>query len=369
MKFLARSAVLVLLAALAPLGAHACTSWMVFSDLTKNNTNILHKNRDIKWRRIGVYLSDKKSKFKWVALGNDGNTNMGINSAGLAVVMNSGEKCIEPPNDKTKKSTPALLKEFVSSCGSAAQAVEKLQQYVKAGNYYHGESGSIFFFCDTQEGYVCEITAKTCSVQRYDHSYTVRANIWQNPDMYALSRNYLARYINSSGRVYCAISELNSALDKNHKITVSDIFALSRQCQMPKDSPTKRAVCNKSTNSSATLEIDRQYPDVLSTMYAAIGSPRNTVYVPVPVCTVKLHPAMSDLRWSGASWKRFDKLGFSAPIPEEWSAFEKRAMAKYTAARDQARKLLDAGKRDKAIKLINDTAASIWDEAVKLLKL
>ena len=367
MKFFARSAVWVLLAALAPFGAHACTSWMVFSDLTKNNTNILHKNRDIKWRRIGVYLSDKKSKFKWVALGNDGNTNMGINSAGLAVVMNSGEKCSEPPNDITKKSTPALLKEFVSSCGSAAQAVEKLQQYVKAGNYYHGESGSIFFFCDTEEGYVCEITAKTCSVQRYDHGYTVRANIWQNPDMYALSRNYLSRYINSSGRVHSAIMGLNGALDRHHKITIEDIFDVSRHYQMPKDAPTKRSLCGQTTNSSATLEIDRQYPDVLSTMYATIGNPRNTVYVPVPVCAKELHPAMSDLRWSGAAWKRFDELSFSAPIPEEWKTFEKNSMAKYTSAKAQARKLLDAGKRDEAIKLMNDTAAAIWAEAAKLL--
>ena len=29
-----------------PFKAACCTSWMVFSDLTGNNTNILHKNRD-----------------------------------------------------------------------------------------------------------------------------------------------------------------------------------------------------------------------------------------------------------------------------------------------------------------------------------
>ena len=370
MKISNQSCLAVLIAAItawSPVASFACTSWMVFSDLTKNNTNILHKNRDAKWRKIAVYLSDEKSQFKWVALGSNGSINMAINATGLAGVMNSGEKCIEPTTDKTKKGTPALLQEVLSSCDSAAQAVEKLQQFVKVGDYYHGEAGSIFFFCDTKEGFVCEITAKTCSVQRYDHGYTARANIWQNPDMYMLSRNSLDKYINSSGRVHSAIMGLNGALDRHHKITIEDIFDVSRHYQMPKDAPTKRSLCGQTTNSSATLEIDRQYPDVLSTMYATIGNPRNTVYVPVPVCAKELHPAMSDLRWSGAAWKRFDELSFSAPIPEEWKTFEKNSMAKYTSAKAQARKLLDAGKRDEAIKLMNDTAAAIWAEAAKLL--
>ena len=33
---------------------HECTSWMIFSDLTGNNTNILHKNRDATARSIAV---------------------------------------------------------------------------------------------------------------------------------------------------------------------------------------------------------------------------------------------------------------------------------------------------------------------------
>lgn len=40
---------------------HECTSWIVFSDLTENNTNILHKKRDSKKRQIAVYLSPADS--------------------------------------------------------------------------------------------------------------------------------------------------------------------------------------------------------------------------------------------------------------------------------------------------------------------
>lgn len=370
MKFRTKSVVAVaLLVGWMPLATYACTSWMIFSDLTKNNTNILHKNRDSVRKRIAVYLSGPKSERKWIGLGNNSSINMGMNSSGLAVAMNSGEKCIEPPSKKGKKNSPTIVRAILASCDSAGQAAERLKQFISEGDYYHGASGGIFVFCDSKEGFVCEVTGKTCSVQRYDHGYTVRANIWQNPDMYALSRNDLKRYINSSGRVFVSISGLNKALDNHGNITVADIAELSRHYQMPDDAPTARSVCGAGTISGGTMEIDRQYPDVLSTMYAVLGNPRCTVYIPVPVCVNKLHPAISNLKWTDASWKRFDGLQYTAPIPDSWRNFEKQSGKKYSDAKDQARKLLDEGKRDEAIKMLNDNAGEIWAEAVKLLEL
>ncbi len=111
-------------AAVAPLPVLGCTSWMVFSDLTKNGTNILHKNRDSANRKIVVTLSPEGSPRKWIALGS-GDTNSAINSSGLAVCMNSGEKCIDPPKKvKGRKSTARIQRVLLESCDTAAQAVE-----------------------------------------------------------------------------------------------------------------------------------------------------------------------------------------------------------------------------------------------------
>lgn len=362
----------VLFMAGASLEVQACTSWMIFSDFTKNNTNILHKNRDSTIRIISVTLSKKSAARKWVALGSDRNgngANMGINSSGLAGVMNSGERCIDHSTDKTKKGTPAILRVILESCDTAAQAVEKLKEIMKAGDYWHKKSGSIFFFCDKNEGYVCEMTAKDCSAQKYTRGYTVRANIWQNPNMYERSRNNLKTYMNSSARAFMAISGLNQIYDKYKKIPLEDIFALSRHYLMPEDSQQKRSLCFKYTNSTASLEIDRQYPGILSTLYVTIGHPRHTLYIPVPVCTEKLLPAMADFSWSKKVWERFDKLKLEAPIPAEWTKFEKDALAKYAASKEEARKLLMKGKKAEAAKVLNTTAMSIWKEAAALMKI
>ncbi len=360
-----------LIAATVPQCVCACTSWMVFSDLTKNGTNILHKNRDAAAKKLAIYLSNPSSPRKWVALSNDKNIiNSGINASGLAGAMNSGELCIDPPNtNKDGKGTPKIMWVILESCDTARQAVDKLKEILKSGDYNHGKKGSTFFFCDPNEGYVCEITAKHCSVQKIDNGYTVRANIWQNPGMYALSRNTIKGHLNSSARAYMAIYHLNQAIDKHGKVTLPDIFDASRHCKMPKESSEKRSLCGKNTNSGCTVEIDKENPDVLSVLYATIGPPRNTIYVPVPVCAEKIHPAMGDLKWSTAAWKRFDKLTYAAEVPAEWTKFEIDSVKKMNQAKENARKLLKAGKRTEAVKLMNSTAEAIWLEAAKLLNI
>ena len=381
-----------LIAVLNPFHAAACTSWMVFSDLTKNGTNILHKNRDATPRNVAVYLNPASSPRKWIGSGNNGGIYMGMNSSGLAVIMNNGEAYVNVQNStaKNRKTTPIMIRECLEQCDTAAQAVEYFKKIIADKLYYHpSKVGAIYFVCDRNEGYICEMTDNYVSVQKYTEGFTVRANIWQNPGMYQLARNSVKKYLNSSTRAFIALAGLNQIIDKNGKIAMLDLFTLSRHCAMPDNSPsertsseaerntdvlstlygTKRSICFKHTNSISSFEIDKQYPDVLSTMYTTVGHPRHTVYVPVPVCVEKLHPAMTDLRWSAASFTRRDKLNLEAPIPAEWTKFEADSMAKYNKAKDEARKLLNAGKRAEAVKLVNSTAEKIWNDAVKLLKI
>ncbi len=355
-------------AAVAPLPVLGCTSWMVFSDLTKNGTNILHKNRDSANRKIVVTLSPEGSPRKWIALGS-GDTNSAINSSGLAVCMNSGEKCIDPPKKvKGRKSTARIQLVLLESCDTAAQAVEALKKLIAAGDYSHGSSGSIFFILDAKEGYVCETTATVCSVQRYTCGYTVRASNWQNPGMYEHSRISADIYLRASNRAYCAFSGLNRLLDTHGKITVPDLLAFSRHCTMPKEALLPRTHCGKSTNSSSCMEIDKQYPGVLSTAYVTIGHPRHTVFLPIPVCAEKVLPAMQKLAWSATAFQRLDKLGLEAPLPPEWTKFEADFLARYAQAKDKARKLLAEDKRNDAVRLLNSVAEEIWKEAADLIK-
>ena len=345
---------------------HECTSWIIFSDLTKNNTNILHKNRDSSARNIRVMQSEKGSPRRWIGLGNDSSLCMGMNASGLAAIMNSGEICSDHRKDPTKNTTPALLKAILESCGTAASAVKKLQEFQHAGDYSHGKKGSIFFFADVKEGYICEMTANFCSVQRYDSSYTFRANIWHNPGMAQFSRNGVKRFLDSCGRESVVLDVFGSALDKNGKLTLTDTLKLCRQDKQLDGSPLERSVCFKNTNSAASLVIHREFPQTLSTLWVLIGHPRHTIYMPIPICAEKLLPSMLTPEWSAASWKRFTELGLHAEIPARWTTLEKQSIVSYGKAVADAEKLLRGGKKARAVKLLNQTASGIWKKAEAL---
>ncbi|MBQ6474442.1 MAG: hypothetical protein IJJ33_20850 [Victivallales bacterium] len=352
---------------------HECTSWLVFSDLTKNNTNILHKNRDASYRDVTVLLSPADSPRKWVGLGNavkgmtDGALCMGVNASGLAAVMNSGEKCTDNCQNPQGMGTPAILKAILTNCDTAAQALDALKGYLAQEKYVHGEKGSIFFFLDRDEAYIAEITAHYCSPQRYDHGYAFRANIWHNPGMASYSVSPLKAFLGSANREYMLFSALNKCIETQGRVTVGDILEISRLNELA-DSPIARTLCSKYTNSTSTLELDREYPQVVSTAYVLIGHPRHTICVPVPICADRVHPKMQSQEWVEADWRRFEAKGCDASVPGEWLAFEKEALVKYHAAQEKARTLMKEGKRDEAEKLLKDTAYSLWDEAAELIQ-
>ena len=352
---------------------HECTSWMVFSDLTRGKFNILHKSRDSETRRTAFLRSQPDAKRKWIGMGERRDAKiavaMGMNASGLAGVVNSGEKCIDNNTDRKAKGTLSILQHLLENCDTASQAVAEYKKLLKAKNYWHGDKGSIFLFCDTKEGYICENTANFISVQRYDRGYALRANNWYNPGMDQLADNPPRPYMYNSIRQYVVRTKLNEAIRKRGKVTVEDCLDLTRVCKNPESGLVlPRSICFESTNSASSFVIDHDYPDVLSTAWLCIGPPRNTVCVPVPICIKKCHPAMEDLRFSGTAWNKQKIRGFKVPLPAEFIAFEKQTFSQYAAALQKARALLEKGEKARAVEVLNTQAALIWQKAADILE-
>ena len=355
---------------------HECTSWLIFSDLTGNGTHILHKNRDAKPRNLMPLFSRPDSPRKWIGLG-DGEVGgtaagtvcvcMGMNSSGLAAVVNSGEKTVEPSDPQGTMGTPAIIQYCLAECDTAAQAVEKVREVLRSRRYSHGERGSIFFFMDTREAYIAELTAERCSALRYDHGYALRAKIRHNPDMAYAADDTDVHWLDSANREFAVIQNLNRVRRARGRITPADCLELSRLTAAPEGSPVARSICSRTTNSASTLVIDLKAPEVLSTGWFLIGPPRHTISLPFPICAENPLHSMTNLQWSKAAWKRFDAQGFDAELPPAWRDFESASLRQYETARAEAAKLLEAGRRGEAVTLLNDTAAAIWNSAEKLL--
>ena len=348
---------------------HECTSWMVFSDLTENGVNILHKNRDNHAQKVSAVMSSPNAKRKWVGLGNPNHNSptMGLNESGLAVAVNSGEKTNYHSSNPKGKNTVRICKEILENCGTAEEAVKKLKSFIDAKDYNHRKSGSIFLFMDAKEGYICEITAHYVAARKYDKGYICRANRWRFPEMDQFSNTPVNEVFGSSLRESIVKNSLKSVLRKGEKIDVEDIINIARDSKLYAPAKTTSAVCGKKTLSALTMVIDKEFPDVLSYGYALIGYPRHTICVPLPICIDKLPIEMVDGSWSAGSYKNLAKLGRFNKIPVEWIEFEKESRVKFEKTLAAARELVRNNKKHEAIKLLNQTALEIWQGAEKFV--
>ncbi len=340
---------------------HECTSWMFFPKFT-GGKRLLHKNRDADARGITLYKSQPGVAHSWLALGNNGKNNMVINDCGLSIVMNSGELTdeIEPPGEG-RLTTPEIAKELVENCTNASQAVVRYKRVLAERRYTHNNRGSIFFMMDTKSGYVVESTAHHAISAKVSGGMAIRANIWHNFGMSRYSNDDCGHTLNSTSREIQTRLGLNAALKANGIITLKDIWRTSRLRGDEKAIGNTSGICNKRTNSAATIESDAEFPDLLSTIYVAIGPPAHTAFLPVPFCLDKVPQDIADCSWAEAAFARHDKFGldFDDSI---WLPLEDEMLAVFGDAHSSARDLLRQNRRKEAIALMNNA----FDKCFKL---
>ena len=331
---------------------HECTSWMLFPELT-GGPMILHKNRDSGKKDIRLIKSDGDAKIKWLGLG-DENPCMGFNEKGVACVMNSGETTPEfAPATEGRLTTPEILVQILGNTKNAKEALKMLTGFIENGQYTHKERGSIFFIMDTKGGYIAELTAKRVMPVVVTGNMTIRANIWHNPGMAQFSRSGIKSTMNSQSREFQAAKGLNEALEKNGVIELEDIWRTSRMRGTMESVMTEHGLCNKTTNSAATIAIDKDFPNMLSTMYVAIGPVGHTMYIPAPICLKEIPQDIADRSWSKAAFARRDASGLAFDS-DVWLPHEKAVMAIYRPALAKAKKAMQNRRRKDAQDILND---------------
>ena len=342
---------------------HECTSWMLFPELT-GGPMILHKNRDSGKKDIRLIKNDGDAKIKWLGLG-DENPCMGFNEKGVACVMNSGETTPEfAPAEEGRLTTPEILVQILGNTKNAKEALKMLTGFIENGQYTHKERGSIFFIMDTKGGYIAELTAKRVMPVVVTGNMTIRANIWHNPGMAQFSRSGIKSTMNSQSREFQAAKGLNEALEKKGVIELEDIWRTSRMRGTMESVMTEHGLCNKTTNSAATIAIDRDYPNMLSTMYVAIGPVGHTMYIPAPICLKEIPQDIADRSWSKAAFARRDASGLAFDS-DVWLPHEKAVMAIYRPALAKAKKAMQNRRRKDAQDILNDAFGKCCEIARK----
>lgn len=349
---------------------HECTSWVVMPELTGGKKLLLHKNRDsVNPHKICLRRGTGKDGIEWIALADyNAGTNMGLNNRGLAVVMNSGDPSDGISTNRKGAVTPTLNQLLISSCSSAPEAVKLLEQCVREKNYNHGKRGSIWMIADPKIVYVVENDAVRIAAHPVVRGFCIRANCWHFPEMVIYSQHPVKQLI----KYYRRETAVRQCLFENGTrykapVTLEKIAEASRIGLIPED-PDCYPLCGKYTLAAATIEIDCEYPGLLSTLYGSFGPPSHTAYLPVPLLLdpAKIPAELATPVFSDGVFSRW-KARREFLAPDKLAAFELEMNRRHAAALEEARrKLKNGGTRQDVQKIMTEVFLRNWEALRKI---
>ena len=349
-----------------PQTSHECTSWIVMPEFTGGKQLHLHKNRDANSRHLTVLQVAVPGKHAWTGMGNTGSLTptMGVNDAGLAIAMNSGEKTAD--FNEGGFSTPALARILLEECRTAEDAVQLLETMILDKAYRHGDRGSIWFIADGSGAFIAEHNAAAFAAHPVD-GIGVRANFWHYPEMRPHSTEDPAERLRQRSRENTAYKILlDEGLLPRQIITAADHRKASRSSEVYGDS---RALCSYTTNSASLFSIDCEFPGELTTAWLACGPPRRALYIPIPVAVSNLpqellNGELADAFFANA-WEYTGKdparLNTRDVPTDELEKTESILEKNHTLAVENARALLKDGRNTEAAAVLEEAFRRNWD--------
>ena len=371
------SAVLGVLAVSA-FSAQACTSWVLRPEVTESGRMIVQKILDNPQSPLDADFRIAPNGWRWIRIGRHNGPSMAMNEKGVAITANCGDKNGDEPSRKGRQTFYSfeLLWHVVRNCATAAEGVEELKhigrnRLFRMPGKQDVKYGTILMVADAKRAFVVEIGDGYCEAAEITSGIYVVANAWRLPGCEAVSVGNGQDIRGNRAREVCAVKALR-ANQLDGKYTVRGCFDASRRIRGPKYVdrypfvPRNRESNNMSLMSGC-FEIDPEFPAFLSCAYTSLGPQRHTVYLPVPMAVRQLPDKMRDGRWAQMAFTHQEAFGPEHGDLQKFTELEDKFHKEFDAARDRARQLLKAGKKDAAVKLLNDTFERQYAEADKFL--
>ena len=362
----------LLSAALYP-AVDACTSWVIHPSATQSGMMIVQKCRDSYRSGLDADIKISPRGIKYMRIGGNRHYPLfGMNDRGVAVTMNDGDRTDNlkhPEGERAGIYATTTIKLLIGSCESARQAVDMLlhigrDKLKKGGN-------ATYFVADAERAFMIEVAHGYAEAQEIAGGLTVISNTWHLPGgeeiatkTYSSMRGDRAREANTRA------SLKNARVDG--KYTVRGCFDTSRRKskkELNEYFPFRHGDGKRPWMSLGCVcfEIDREFPAFLSYGYMALGPQQQTVYLPIPMAIGQLPEKIRDGRWAQLAYELKDAGGDDQPSIADFARLEDKFLAEVNMVRDRARRLLKAGQKDEAVKLLDDCFARQFAEADLLL--
>lgn len=341
-----------------------CTSWLAAPDISPTGNTVVQKVRDYQGQNmlsVKIYRS-APDRFRVVTVGDLWHSGACavMNEKGVVITQNDAPGTWEKNPRSVTFGSSYLLRYLAEHCATAAEALATLEKIYKSG-FVRG--GDLYFIADPAEGFVVESTSKSFVPARIGFGFDVRSNDFVLPGTVSIMQRERQAYLNGMNRRFSAVENLRNALKTKKHLEISDLIATSRLRDPEAEAAGMRQICMKDTISSMMFLPDAEYPEVLSTLFLALGPVRHTLFLPIPICLGKLPMELVNGSWAKRAFALREKIGLDHGRLEEFAALENKFIRGYFRCRTICRKLLAQNDRAGAEQLLEEFFFSCFKKA------
>lgn len=312
-----------------------CTIAVTHGAASADGRVCLLKNRDstplmAKLEQVVVIKSESESQRTVLAVGlrGDGGYPEGVNDAGLA----AAGSYVFPGEVGLRGAPPrVILRRILEKCSTVDEAIA----LIKSSRRRFGQN--LMLADRTGRAALVEYTPSKVKVIHIRNKTAARAN-----HHIALSSPQKRKPGKSSGLRYKRMKTLIEA--KAGALDVETLIAISRDRHRGN---SKNSIDNTATEFSTVIVPDPEFPASLSMVWAAIGRPATTPFLPI-----YMGEDVPDEFEDGAAWRIFRKLQNDRETLGRLLEIEKQALAESKTVEQKARELLRQGKRREAEMLL-----------------
>jgi len=358
--------------------AEACTSWVLRPEVTESGRMFIQKILDERYRnRLDADIRVAPNGWRWLRVGSFVNgASMTMNEKGVAMTTNCGDQNGEARPFFGKRhamGSGELQRLVIKNCATAAEGVEVLKNVARNKLFVYSSMnyGTILLIADAHRAFLVEIGDGYAEAAELANGIHVVANAWSLPGGESCSLYDLPSVRSNRTRKACVVKSLQDSRI-NGKYTLRGCFDTSRKIRRPRFTerhvfvPGNRKAKNMSLETTC-FEIDPEFPAYLSCAYMSLGPQRHTVFLPIPMALRQLPDKIRDGRWGEMAYAHQEAFGPEHGDLPKMTELEDKFIAEFKTTRDRARQLLKKGKKDEAVKLLNDCFDRQYAEADKLM--
>ena len=348
-----------------------CTSWIITPEISSTGACMVQKNRDYKGQNLlsARLFRAMPGKYKIITVNDLWSAGAGavMNEKGLMIVQNDGSSVLQSEWFPSKVNIGSIftLRYVAEHCADLDEAVAMMKKLHRMGLV---RSISLYLLADPERGMIFEATPRHFSCSEVNFSFEVRANNYLLPGMRGSVAQKRDAFLNGANRRYAASEFLRKVVENKGKVAPFDLMQLARFCEPEIEKKYDyRSVCYKYSLASTMFVPDRQFPDYLSVTFVALGPQRHTVFLPIPMGLSAIPESLANGDWGTKAIKLSEKMPLDHNRIPEFEKIEDGFINEFFAAREKARKLLLEGKRQEAVKLLDELFRSHYSRAQTFL--